>query len=39
MVEVEVRNLKNKVVEKLKLAEEVFNYTARETLVWEAVRA
>ena len=39
MAEVEVRNLKNKVVEKLTLAEEVFNYTARETLVWEAVRA
>ena len=39
MAEVEVRNLKNKVVEKLELAEEVFNYTARETLVWEAVRA
>ncbi|MEE8348020.1 MAG: 50S ribosomal protein L4 [Acidobacteriota bacterium] len=39
MAEVEVKNLKNKVVEKLELAEEVFNYTARETLVWEAVRA
>ena len=39
MAEVEVRNLKNKVVEKLTLDEEVFNYTARETLVWEAVRA
>lgn len=39
MAEVEVRNLKNKVVEKLELADEVFNYTARETLVWEAVRA
>lgn len=39
MVEVEVRNLKNKVVEKLTLDEEVFNYTARETLVWEAVNA
>ncbi len=39
MAEVEVRNLKNKVVEKLNLAEEVFNYSARETLVWEAVRA
>ena len=39
MAEVEVKNLKNKVVEKLELAEEVFNYTARETLVWEAERA
>ena len=39
MAEVEVRNLKNKVVDKLKLADEVFNYTASETLVWEAVRA
>lgn len=39
MAEVEVKNLKNKVVEKLELADEVFNYTARETLVWEAVRA
>ena len=39
MAEVEVKNLKNEVVEKLELAEAVFNYTARETLVWEAVRA
>ena len=39
MAEVEVRNLKNKVVDQLKLADEVFNYTASETLVWEAVRA
>ena len=39
MAEVEVRNLKNKVVEKLNLDEGVFNYTARETLVWEAVQA
>ncbi len=39
MAEVEVKNLKNQVVEKLELADEVFNYTARETLVWEAVRA
>ena len=39
MAEVEVRNLKNKVVDQLELADEVFNYTASETLVWEAVRA
>jgi len=39
MAEVEVKNLKNKVVEKLKLADQVFNYSASETLVWEAVRA
>ncbi len=35
----EVRNLENKVVDKLKLADEVFNYSASETRVWEAVRA
>jgi len=39
MAEVEVRNLKNKVIDKLELADEVFNYSASETLVWEAVRA
>ncbi|MEE2822750.1 MAG: 50S ribosomal protein L4 [Acidobacteriota bacterium] len=39
MAEVEIRNLQNKVVGKLELAEEIFNYTARGTLVWEAVRA
>ena len=39
MAEVEVRNLKNKVVDQLELADEVFNYRASETLVWEAVRA
>lgn len=39
MAEVEVKNLKNKVVDQLELADEVFNYTASETLVWEAVRA
>ena len=39
MAEIEVRNLKNKVVDQLELADEVFNYTASETLVWEAVRA
>lgn len=39
MAEVEVRNLKNDVVGKLELSDDVFNYTASETLVWEAVRA
>ena len=39
MAEVEVKNLKNKVVDKLKLSDEVFDYTASETLVWEAVNA
>ncbi len=39
MAEVEVKNLENKVVEKLKLDDQVFNYSASETLVWEAVRA
>ncbi len=39
MAKVEVKNLENKVVEKLDLADEVFNYSASETLVWEAVRA
>ncbi len=39
MAEVEVKNLENKVVDKLKLADQVFNYSASETLVWEAVRA
>ena len=39
MAEVEVRNLKNKVVDKLKLSDDVFDYTASETLVWEAVNA
>ena len=38
-MEVEVKNLKNKVVEKLTLADEIFDYTASETLVWEAVKA
>jgi len=32
MAEVEVRNLKNKVVDQLELADEVFNYRASETL-------
>lgn len=39
MAEVEVRDLKNKVVGKLELADEVFNYSASPTLLWEAVRA
>lgn len=39
MAQVEIRNLKNKVVETLDLADEVFNYSASETLVWEAVKA
>lgn len=39
MAQVEVRNLKNKVVEKLDLDDEVFDYNASETLVWEAVNA
>jgi len=39
MAEIEVRDLTNKVVGKLELADEVFNYQASETLVWEAVKA
>lgn len=39
MPKVEVRDLKNKVVEKLDLSEDVFEYEASETLVWEAVTA
>ena len=39
MAQVQVRNLENKLVGRLKLADEVFKYTASETLVWEAVRA
>jgi large subunit ribosomal protein L4 len=39
MAEVEVRDQKNKVVEKLQLADEVFAYEASETLVWEALTA
>ncbi|UCF38102.1 MAG: 50S ribosomal protein L4 [Acidobacteriota bacterium] len=39
MAEVEVKNLKNKVVGKLELSDEVFNYEASRTLVWEAVNA
>ncbi len=39
MAEVEVKNLKNKVVAKLDLSDEVFAYAASDTLVWEAVNA
>lgn len=39
MAEVEVRNLKNEVVGKLELSDDVFNYEASPTLVWEAVTA
>jgi large subunit ribosomal protein L4 len=39
MAEVDVKNLKNEVVDKLALDDAVFDYTASETLVWEAVRA
>ncbi|RPI25922.1 MAG: 50S ribosomal protein L4 [Acidobacteria bacterium] len=39
MAEVDVKNLKNEVVDKLTLDDAVFDYTASETLVWEAVRA
>lgn len=39
MPQVEVRDLKNRVVGKLDLSDEVFAYEASETLVWEAVNA
>ena len=39
MAEVEVKDLKNKVVGKVDLADEVFAYEANKSLVWEAVRA
>jgi large subunit ribosomal protein L4 len=39
MAEVEVKNLNNEVVDRLTLADEVFDYAASETLVWEAVQA
>ena len=39
MAEADVKNLKNEVVDKLTLDDAVFDYTASETLVWEAVRA
>ncbi len=39
MAEVAVKNLKNEVVETLELDDAVFDYSASETLVWEAVNA
>jgi large subunit ribosomal protein L4 len=39
MAEVQVKNQKNEVVGTLELADEVFNYEASPTLVWEAVNA
>ncbi len=39
MAEVKIRNLENKVVDRLRLSGEVFGYEASETLVWEAVNA
>jgi large subunit ribosomal protein L4 len=39
MAEVEVRNLRNEVVGTLELSDEVFDYEASPTLVWEAVTA
>lgn len=39
MPKVDVIDLKNKVVEKLELSGDVFEYEASETLVWEAVTA
>lgn len=39
MAQVEVKNFDNQVVETLELDDEVFGYSASETLVWEAVRA
>jgi large subunit ribosomal protein L4 len=39
MAEVDVKNLKNQLIDRLTLADEVFNYEASETLVWEAVNA
>jgi large subunit ribosomal protein L4 len=39
MPEVEVKNLENEVVEKLALEDAVFDYSASQTLLWEAVRA
>ncbi len=39
MARVKVKNLNNEVVETLELSDEVFDYSASETLVWEAVRA
>ena len=39
MPEIEVKNLENEAVEKLSLEEAVFDYSASQTLLWEAVRA
>lgn len=39
MAEIEVKNSSNDVVETLALADDVFDYSASDTLVWEAVRA
>lgn len=39
MAEVEVKDLNNKVVGKLKLSDDVFKYEASPALVWEAVTA
>lgn len=39
MPQVDVRNLKNEVIDRLELSDEVFDYGASETLVWEAVNA
>ena len=39
MAKVQIRNLKNKPVGELELDDAVFDYSASETLVWEAVRA
>lgn len=39
MAQVKVKNLKNKVVDKLDLSDQVFAYAASESLLWEAVNA
>ena len=39
MAQVQVRNHQNEIVERLVLADDVFDYSASRTLVWEAVRA
>ncbi len=39
MAQVEVRNQQNEIVDKLVLEDDVFDYSASQTLVWEAVRA
>lgn len=38
MPEIEVKNLKNEIIEKLALSDEVFNAKVNPPLVWEAVR-